>query len=174
MEIVRDVTSFRDAIQTVGELSPDVVIFLGVSPLRSWKRFAMWLSESRPDIESLWMEGPDYGLAEASEARIPVTIIREGTDLADAIRMVLERGPSWGDSCGQLSTLERPPKAPLTSRQVQILHEVMNGLTTREMAKLFKLDESTIKFHMEKIFEKLGANNRAQAVAIAIRHGLVE
>ena len=51
---------------------------------------------------------------------------------------------------------------------------VANGATTKEVARDLGISPHTVKTHLERIFEKLGANDRAQAVAIAIRTGLVQ
>ena len=47
------------------------------------------------------------------------------------------------------------------------------GATTKEVAHDLGISPHTVKTHLERIFEKLGANDRAQAVAIAIRTGIV-
>jgi len=57
---------------------------------------------------------------------------------------------------------------------VQILQMVAYGSTTKEVAHDLGISPHTVKTHLERIFEKLGANDRAQAVAIALRQGLVD
>ena len=69
---------------------------------------------------------------------------------------------------------EAPTTTPLSKREKQILQLVANGSTTKEVARDLGISPHTVKTHLERIFEKLGANDRAQAVAIAIRTGLVE
>lgn len=63
--------------------------------------------------------------------------------------------------------------APLSKREREILQKIANGATTKEVASELGISPHTVKTHLERIFEKLGANDRAQAVAIAIRTGLV-
>ena len=70
--------------------------------------------------------------------------------------------------------VDRRPDAPLSKREIQILQMVAYGSTTKEVAHDLGISPHTVKTHLERIFEKLGANDRAQAVAIAIRRGLVE
>jgi two-component system nitrate/nitrite response regulator NarL len=65
-------------------------------------------------------------------------------------------------------------EAPLSPREVEILQKIAYGATTKEVADQLGISFHTVKTHLERIFEKLGANDRAQAVAIAIRQGLVE
>jgi DNA-binding NarL/FixJ family response regulator len=69
---------------------------------------------------------------------------------------------------------EAPATTPLSKREREILQMVANGSTTKEVARDLGISPHTVKTHLERIFEKLGANDRAQAVAIAIRGGIVE
>ena len=69
---------------------------------------------------------------------------------------------------------KRVESPPLSRRETEILQKVAYGATTKEVAHDLGISPHTVKTHLERIFEKLGANDRAQAVAIAIRSGLVE
>jgi len=69
---------------------------------------------------------------------------------------------------------KRVEAPPLSRREKEILQKVAYGATTKEVAHDLGISPHTVKTHLERIFEKLGANDRAQAVAIAIRSGLVE
>ena len=69
----------------------------------------------------------------------------------------------------------RPARSETASnRESEILQHVAHGNTTKEVAKLLGISPHTVKTHLERIFEKLGANDRAQAVYIAFRMGLVD
>jgi two-component system response regulator DegU len=64
--------------------------------------------------------------------------------------------------------------SPLSPREVQILQHIASGSSTKEVARDLEISAHTVKTHLERIFDKLGANDRAQAVAIALRMGLVQ
>jgi DNA-binding NarL/FixJ family response regulator len=68
---------------------------------------------------------------------------------------------------------DTPKATPLSKREREILQKVADGSTTRQVATELGISPHTVKTHLERIFEKLGANDRAQAVAIAIRTGIV-
>jgi DNA-binding NarL/FixJ family response regulator len=70
--------------------------------------------------------------------------------------------------------VQQPKEVPLSPRELQVLQKIAYGATTKEVAHALKVSPHTVKTHLERIFEKLGANDRAQAVAIALRKGLVE
>jgi len=63
--------------------------------------------------------------------------------------------------------------APLTVRERQILNHIANGNTNKQIARLLSISEQTIKNHVSAILRKLNANDRAHAVVLAIRHGLI-
>lgn len=70
-----------------------------------------------------------------------------------------------------------PPKGSrgrLTRRQRQILQLLADGESTTVAAGVLGLSDETVKTHTKNIFTRLGARNRAHAVALGLRHGLIE
>jgi predicted ATPase/DNA-binding CsgD family transcriptional regulator len=61
----------------------------------------------------------------------------------------------------------------LSKRERQVIGLVAEGLSSQEIAERLYITERTVRFHINSIFNKLGANNRAQAVAIASRLGML-
>jgi len=62
---------------------------------------------------------------------------------------------------------------PLTERELSVLEQVAEGRRNREIGKLLGISEETVKGHVKHIIEKLGAHDRTQAVAIAVRRGMI-
>lgn len=69
---------------------------------------------------------------------------------------------------------EDPPVAPLSSRQSEILNMLAKGLSNREMAKILGISVTVVKEHITALYDKLGASNRAEAIAIAMRKSLLK
>jgi DNA-binding NarL/FixJ family response regulator len=65
-----------------------------------------------------------------------------------------------------------PPPAGLTSREAEVLTLLASGLSNAEIAQRLFLSNSTVKTHINRIFAKTGARDRAQAVRFAYQHGL--
>jgi DNA-binding NarL/FixJ family response regulator len=65
-------------------------------------------------------------------------------------------------------------KSDLTAREIQILEGVADGHSNKEIGVVLAIAEDTVKTHLRRLFEKLGAQDRAQAVAIALRQHLIE
>jgi DNA-binding NarL/FixJ family response regulator len=62
---------------------------------------------------------------------------------------------------------------PLTPREREVLQMLASGLANKEIAAKLSISDHTAKFHVASILGKLGASTRTEAVAIAIRRGLV-
>lgn len=73
-----------------------------------------------------------------------------------------------GDS-GRLSPLD-----PLTDRELEVLQQMAYGLKNHEISSLLHLSEGTVKTHVHRVLQKLGVEDRTQAVVFAIRNGLVK
>jgi DNA-binding NarL/FixJ family response regulator len=62
---------------------------------------------------------------------------------------------------------------PLSKREQDVLEQLATGKSTREIAEVLELGDETVKSHLSRIYAKLKASDRVQAVVIAMRHGLV-
>jgi len=62
----------------------------------------------------------------------------------------------------------------LTGREIEVLRLVVDGHTNRQIGVKLGLSENTVKYHLRHVMEKLHLQNRAQVVAYAMRHGLVQ
>jgi DNA-binding NarL/FixJ family response regulator len=62
----------------------------------------------------------------------------------------------------------------LTTREVEVLWQVSGGNRNRDIAEILHISEETVKVHVKHIMEKLGARDRTQAIAIAVRRGIIQ
>ena len=69
---------------------------------------------------------------------------------------------------------EDPPAAELTDRQREILSAVVRGLTNPEIGTALGISPNSVKWHLKEIFARIGAANRSEAVAIALRKHLLK
>jgi two-component system nitrate/nitrite response regulator NarL len=65
------------------------------------------------------------------------------------------------------------PKPELTKREIEVLTGMSNGRSNAQIGADLFLSEDTVKTHARRLFRKLGASDRAQAVAIGLRRGLI-
>jgi DNA-binding NarL/FixJ family response regulator len=61
----------------------------------------------------------------------------------------------------------------LTAREIEVLIQVATGNRNRDIADLLKISEETVKVHLKHTMDKLGAKDRTQAIAIAVRRGII-
>jgi DNA-binding NarL/FixJ family response regulator len=102
---------------------------------------------------------------------------------ADALARALGARPLLEDIAGLAGrariSLETPPPAAapatpgaldaLTSRELEVLHELANGLTNREIGQRLFISEKTVGVHVTRIFTKIGVHSRMQASAVLHR-----
>lgn len=95
--------------------------------------------------------------------------------LLDALRRVL-KGEVYVPDAMFLPPSQPPSNgefAPLTSRQLQILPLLAEGMPNKRIADALGLTEGTVKQHLKDLFRRLNTNNRTQAVREARRLGLL-
>lgn len=93
-------------------------------------------------------------------------------ELASTMTLILSGGP---EIPGQRGSRARPGGAPpaLTEREQQVLDGMSRGLSNAGIGKELFLSEDTVKTHARRLFRKLGAADRAQAVALGFRWGFL-
>jgi two-component system nitrate/nitrite response regulator NarL len=78
--------------------------------------------------------------------------------------------PRWGcdaPHAGFAAALDAEPRALLTSRELEVLGAIGDGLTNKAIARRLEISLHTVKFHVESLFRKLGARTRTEALAKA-------
>jgi DNA-binding NarL/FixJ family response regulator len=80
---------------------------------------------------------------------------------------------SAGGLAGALRRQAHADKPRLTPRELEVLAQLSQGRSVAQVAHLLHMSESTVKTHVAKLYDKLGAANRTQAVMLAMRLGLV-
>lgn len=106
---------------------------------------------------------------------LPKTVT--GAELVEALRSAVSGAPVLHPAAAAtlLTQLrgEAPPVESLTPRETEVLKAVAAGQTNKAIALALGISEHTVKFHLGSAMTKLGAASRAEAVAIAMRHGLI-
>jgi DNA-binding NarL/FixJ family response regulator len=197
---VDDHPLIREGIATMISSQPDMVL---VSQASSGAQAIQQHREHRPDVTLMdlrlpEMSGIDAMMAirsEFPEARIVMLTTFEGdveiqralqagargyllknmppSEILDAIRQVhagKKRVPH--EVAAQLA--EHMSDEGLTAREVEVLTKVAGGNRNRDIADLLFISEETVKVHVKHIMDKLGAKDRTQAIAIAVRRGIIE
>ncbi|HMD01695.1 MAG TPA: response regulator transcription factor [Candidatus Baltobacteraceae bacterium] len=96
-------------------------------------------------------------------------------ELVRAVRTVFAGKSHLSGSVAEqaVSALRAPRRLRITEREREILRLLADGLSNRAIAERLQISERTVKFHVSEILGRLGAENRAQAVALAQQRGLM-
>lgn len=97
------------------------------------------------------------------------------TRIFEAIRSVHAGGTVFDSEVAQVLVRRRraPKREVLTDRQQQIMQLLLQGLSNKEMALQLRISERTVKYHLGAVFDRLGASNRTEALATAMKSGLL-
>lgn len=93
----------------------------------------------------------------------------DATVLGGALRTVLAGGVFVPE--GLAETAGAPTVPPLTARQLEVFRGLVDGKSNKAIARELDLSGSTVKTHVQAIYERLGVTTRAQAVLVAARMG---
>ncbi len=183
VDVVGEASSGEEAIRAVEENRPEVVFMDVRMPGMNGIQATRLIKERHPDTKVILftIDESRASVAEAIQAGVSGYLLKDAgiDELVNAARQAMQGKAVIHPSLTQafieeVQLVDRPPGAPLSPREIEILQKIAYGATTKEVADQLGISFHTVKTHLERIFEKLGANDRAQAVAIAIRQGLVE
>jgi DNA-binding NarL/FixJ family response regulator len=184
IDVVGEAGSGEEAIDLADKLSPNVVFMNVRLPGMTGLQATRIIRERRPDTKVILFTSDEARetISMTIQAGISGYFLKDAgvNGLVHAAKQAMTGKAVIHPTLTQAFIEEvqlvdkKPSGPPLSPREIEILQKVAYGATTTEVADQLRISFHTVKSHLEQIFEKLGANDRAQAVAIAIRQGLVE
>ena len=177
LEVIGDAEDGEAAVAKALKLKPDVVIMDLMMPKKAGETATAEIHAALPDtkIVILTTFGTSDGIANALNAGASGALMKSApnSQLVETIRAVARGERAISEDVERLME-EDPPAKALTPRQMEILDGLTRGLTNRDIAKELGIREDRVKGHVNTIFAKLGAANRTEAVAIALRKHLLK
>jgi DNA-binding NarL/FixJ family response regulator len=177
MIMVGQASNGRDAIQQFREHRPDVTLMdlrlPDISGIDAMIAIRNEFSDARIVMLTTFEGDVEIQRALAAGARGYILKNMPPKELAGVVRQVhagKKRIPS--EVAARLA--EHMSDERLTDREKDVLRHVAGGNRNREIAELLFISEDTVKVHVKHIMEKLGASGRTDAVAIAVRRGIIQ
>lgn len=178
--VVGEAGSVAEGLRTIADLAPSVVVTdvrlpdgTGLDMVRALRQ-----GGSEAAIVVLTMYAGDEQLFEALEAGASAFVAKDvpSDDVVAAARhaTVSPRSFTAANLADAMRRKMTPTGPQLSPREDEVLRLLADGLGVAAIARQLFVSESTAKTHISRIYEKLGAANRAQAIMNAIRAGLLK
>jgi DNA-binding NarL/FixJ family response regulator len=176
-EIVGECSSGSQVLPMVGRTNPDVVLLDLRMPGADGLACLSRIRSQHPEVKVVI-------LSASTDEKVIANVLKRGAsayvvksvnpvDLPSVLRQAFDGTvftavglPDPGDSPARA--------AGLTERETAILSALARGLSNEAIAKELWVAEQTVKFHLTKIYRKLGVANRTEAARLAYQNGLVE
>ncbi len=191
VEVLDTASDGEQAVELAERFNPDVVLMDLRMPRCDGIEATRRLAESRPKVGvialttyaddasvlgALRAGARGYLTKDASAEQIGAAICRVASgeaSLDEAIQTkVVEAVTAAGAGGGPEAGEEELPDG-LTAREAEVLELIASGLSNQQIAEQLVVSPATVKSHVNHLFAKIGARDRAQAVTYAFRHNLV-
>ena len=185
-EVVAQVGNGAQAVAAVRSYRPDLALLdismpemNGLDALRQIKEefpstsvVMLTVSDADDDLFSAIEIGADGYLLKDLDAQDFLSIL-EGIQKGEAA-VTRKTAARIMRHVKNLSQQNSPEKDLLSVRELEVLALLSDGLANKTIAQRIFISENTVKYHVRNILQKLGAQNRTEAVAYAMRQGLIE
>jgi len=181
LELVGEARTGEEAVQICARVQPDVILMDLMMPGMDGATATRAIRQHYPQTQVV-------ALTSFKEETLVQNALRAGAigyllkdvqadELAEAIRLAYAGQSTLAPEATQslIYAATHPPKPghDLSEREREVLALMVKGLNNSEIAGRLIVSLSTVKHHVSNILSKLGATNRAEAVALAVQHRLV-
>src|SRR5215470_11636071 len=177
MTLIAEASSGEEGIEQFRKHQPDVTLMdLRLPDMSGIEAMALILNEfPHARIVMLTMFEGDVEIRRALEAGAKGYLLKTmpHKEIVETIRRV-NKGKVNVPASVAAQLAEHMGEETLTERETEVLQLIGRGNRNRDVAEQLFISEETVKVHMKHIMEKLGANDRTQAVSIAVRRGIIQ
>ncbi|MFW6721173.1 response regulator [Streptomyces sp. MAR4 CNY-716] len=173
IDVVGEAGTGGEALAAAAKLKPDIVLMdlqlgPGMDGVTATRRIVAELPETRVLVLTTYDTDADITRAVGAGATGYLLKAERPEELFSAIHAAAEGrtvlSPPVAD---RVMAQLRTPRPALTDRERDILAQLARGSSNREIARALFISEATVKTHLGRIYDKLGVDSRAAAVAVA-------
>ena len=176
MEVVGEAADGAESVKLAAELHPDVVIMDIMMPKLDGVAATAEIRKHNPETKILILTtfGTSDELRRALDVGATGALVKDSaqTELVSAIRECAAGRKIISPAVARQLQYEMP-KIELSPRQLEMLSYVAKGFNNAEIANMVGIGRDCVKAHLSAAFTRLNASSRSEAVAIAIRLGLL-
>jgi len=176
MTLVGEAENGHKAVSLYRKLLPDVVTMDFKLPDRDGDEVIAEILAEFPDARivllSIFENSESVWRATEAGALGYVTKAAKVAEVIKAIRNVAVGKPYFSEGLAE-KLEQRRQQQNLSARELAVLELVSAGHSNKEIVAALNLSASTVKFHLQNIFTKLGVQDRTQATAVAFQRGIV-
>ena len=184
IEVVAEATTGDEVLRKVEAQKPDAVLLDVRMPGGDGLHVLGRLKLDYPELPVILFstyDNPTYVARAVALGASGYVLKSEPRDrLIESIQMAIRGELAWTREelrrvTGALATprVVSDVEVPLTQRESEVLHQLANGLTNKEIALALGISYETVKEHVQHILRKIGVSDRTQAAVWAVRKGLV-
>ena len=181
LKLVGEAGDGEEAIKLCEQLQPDVILMDLLMPKMDGVTAIKAIKASWPQIQIIALtsfkekEYVEGALKAGANGYLLKDVSAE--ELVNAIRRATAGQPSLSPEAAQVLIKNvnepLPTHQDMTGREKEILALMVEGLSNNEIAERLFVSQSTVKFHVSNILSKMGVTGRTEAVALAVKHHLV-
>jgi two-component system NarL family response regulator len=177
MEVVGSAATGKQAVDLYREQRPDVTIMdLTLTPDMTGIQAIQTIRREFPDTRIIVLSAyqRDEDIYRALHAGAVTYLLKEslGDDLIPIIREVHAGGGPVPSQVGR-KLADRIKQPALTTRELDVLQLIADGMRNKEVAASLGIGEETVQGHVKNILSKLHVHDRTEAVTVAIRRGII-
>ena len=177
LSVVGGANNGKEAVELAKSLKPDVIVMDLMMPVMDGVEATRQIHAAQPNIKIMILTtfGTSADVARAVQAGAVAAVMKDtpNDELLNAIRTIAAGERVFSPEIRK--AIAKDPDPPvLTERQKEILKFVTDGLRNSDVARQLGISTDAVKQHLSAICNKLGAVNRAEAIAIALRKHLLK
>jgi len=180
IQVVAEAGEGREALQQIESLRPDVAVLDCQLPVMDGVAVAMQIQERALTTRVLALSAyadEKYVRGMIAAKAVGYLLKDEAPHVISAAVRAAARGEGWFSAkvAAQIAAWARgepSSHAGLTARELEVLRLVVAGKANKEIARILKVAERTVEFHMSNIKQKLGLASRLEAAMWAKEHGI--